>query len=162
MNIQSIYNKSIKEFANLFEDDISEKMQNTYSHFNNKKLTGYMLFVQDMYKELKTENITFSEKSKIISQKWKTIDKEKKNKYIMEAAKRSVKKPKIVKKKKVVETVPDKTRVTYDDSIIYNTKLKKIIYEDKFYIVDNFNNIIDTKTGHYIGLYQDGNVILYK
>jgi len=163
----NIYNNSLGDFLNIFSQSYNldnEELKEKYTYVYSKKLTGYMLFVQDMYEKKKIDtNQKFTKNSKIISGMWKTIDKNVKKEYNDRALMQNSK----GKPKKVVKIVEEEIK---EPQIIYNNDLDNITlqefeYNDKKYIKDIFNNIISINgkdEGEYIGIIKDGEVIIYE
>jgi hypothetical protein len=164
----NLYNNSMSEFIDIFAKKYNldiKKVKDDYKYVHKKRMTGYMLFVKDMYQQKNIDtDIKFTNNSKIISQKWKTIDKETKKKYNDKAKdmNNSCKKIKDEENKKD-ENKNKKIKVQYNDKLddIY---LNEVDYDGKQYIIDNFGNIIDIvdNIGTYIGYVKDNNIFLYK
>jgi hypothetical protein len=175
----NIFNESMEEFLNIFSNiyNLNNKdLIKKYKYSHKKKRTGYMLFIKDLYKEKKVNtNINFTKNSKIISEKWKILDKNIKqvynnkallmNKYqtddienikkITKELKEDINNNKIIKK--IIKKL-------YNDNLD-DTKLEFFYEKDKKYIKDNFNNIIeinDKNEGKYIGIYENNQIILIK
>ena len=161
-----IYNDSLGSFLDVFSQSYNldnEELKEKYTYVYSKKLTGYMLFVQDMYENNKIDtNQKFTKNSKIISTMWKTIDKNVKKGYNDKALMQNSK----GKVKKVVKKVEEEVK---EPQIIYNDRLDDITLQEielngKKYIKDIFDNIIsinETNEGEYIGIIKDGEVVLY-
>ncbi len=161
-----IYNDSLGSFIDVFSQSYNldnEELKERYTYIYSKKLTGYMLFVQDMYENNKIDtNQKFTVNSKIISGMWKTIDKNIKKGYtdkaLMQNSKGKVKK--VVKKVKEEEKIPE---IIYNDDLD-DISLIEIEIDGIKYIKDIFNNIIsinENNEGNYIGLIKDGEVIIF-
>ena len=162
-----IYNKSIGNFLEHFSKKYNleaNKIKEEYTYVYTKKLTGYMLFVKDMYKNnIINNNMLFKNNSKLISQKWKTLDPKIKKEYndkakslndVFKKPQQTIEKPK--KKQKEVIKVEYNTKL--DDNILY-----EIIKDQKTYIIDNFKNIIDinNEEGMYVGYIKDDELYFY-
>jgi len=81
----TIYNKSLDIFyknLDFYINKSNEDFLNDYKLVNSKKITGYMLYVREYYK-----NNTVNTK-KEISEKWKEISSEKKKEYKKKAKKK--------------------------------------------------------------------------
>ena len=166
----NLYNDCMGDFLDIFSKKYNlenENLREKYHYEHTKKLTGYMLFVQDMYqnKSINSEN-KFTNNSKIISQKWKTLDKNLKKQYNDTAMSRNTKTKKVVIE--IIEIIEEEKK---DEKIIYNdeldcTDLTEIEKDGKKYIIDNYNNIIniDDTSGNYIGYVgyiKDDEIFLY-
>ena len=156
----NIYNQSLDKFLFSFSKGYNlsyEKLHKEYNYIHVAKCTGYMLYVQDM----NDANNEFSNKPKIISKMWKELDKKLKKEYNAKAIKL---------KKKNNSTEPEveeikeikKDEILYDE-LLYNTTLTEIIHNDKKYIKDVFDNVINIEgnEGTYIGYFKDGEIIFY-
>jgi len=169
MEYVNLYNDSLFEFINIISKKYnldSKKVKDEYKYVHTKKMTGYMLFVKDMYKQNNIDNdVKFTNNSKIISQKWKALDKDSKkvyndkakemnNSYKKDAA--TVEKP---KKQQIKST---KIKVEYNNKLD-DTTLTEVEYDGNKYVVDNFGNIIDITNdiGTYIGYIKDQDVYMY-
>ncbi len=162
----NIYNNSLGSFLDVFSQSYNldnEELKERYTYVYSKKLTGYMLFVQDMYENNKIDtNQKFTVNSKIISGMWKTIDKNVKKGYndtaLMQNSKGKVKK--VVKKVEEEVKIPE---IIYNDDLD-DISLQEIEIDGIKYIKDVFNNIIsinENNEGNYIGLIKDGEVIIF-
>lgn len=165
----NVFNESMEEFLNIFSNIYNldnEKLVKKYKYSYKKKRTGYMLFIKDLYREKKVNiNINFTKNSKIISEKWKNLDKNIKqvynnkalliNKYQTENIE-EIKENKENKEIKELPKIINKPKILYNDKLD-DTKLEIFIYENKEYIKDNFNNVIEINDGEgkYIGIYKD-------
>ena len=149
----NIFNNSLDAFLNNVSKEYKldkEELNETYKYNNMKKVSGYMLFVKEIYKTTEFTNKKFVDNSKIISKKWKlmtVLEKEKYNKKAREINKKNKKKSD--KKKREKE---DKEKINYIDK--YNDKLDNralVEYEHKgiIYFKDCFDNIINGK-GEYV------------
>lgn len=162
----NIYNDSLGSFLDIFSQSYNldnEELKEKYTYVYSKKLTGYMLFVQDMYETNKIDtNQKFTVNSKIISGMWKTIDKNVKKGYndraLMQNSKGKVKKV----EKKIEEEVKE-PEIIYNDNLD-DISLQEIEIDGIKYIKDIFDNIIsinENNEGNYIGLIKDGEVIIF-
>lgn len=159
--IINIYNNGFKLFSIELENKYNldrNKLQKEYNYIYKKKITGYMLFVKEMYNNKELNNLTISKTSKIISKKWKNLDKKTKQIYIDKA--NLHKNPKNIKK----EIKPDKILNNNYNETLDNNILTKFIHNNKEYYIDNYNNIItvNNKLGKYVGYVQDNNYIFNK
>lgn len=146
-----IYNKSfdiIHESLKFYINEEKEVFKKNYELKNSKKITGYMLFVRDYYKK------DSNNKKKEISIKWKKLDKKERNEYDNRANILLKSYNKMINKKeektviKVVEKIKDKE----EEEIIECTyKIKEIVFDNKKYYVDDFENIIDIEKNNYLG-----------
>lgn len=146
-----IYNKSfdiIHESLKFYINEEKEVFKKNYELKNSKKITGYMLFVRDYYKK------DSNNKKKEISVKWKKLDKKERNEYDNRANILLKSYNKMINKKeektviKVVEKIKDKE----EEEIIECTyKIKEIVFDNKKYYVDDFENIIDIEKNNYLG-----------
>ena len=106
-----IYNESLEIIFDSLSEVLKEKelFIEHYTLYNNKKITDYMLFVRDFYKNRTNEdkiNNNIKNKSKYISLLWKDLGLEEKKKYkdnaksMLEYFKENYKKKKPMEKKK--------------------------------------------------------------
>jgi len=137
-----------------------------YTLYNNKKITDYMLFVRDFYKNKNKNNdkiTNIKNKSKYISLLWKNLDIDQKKKYKIKAKlmldyfKENFKKQKINEKKEI-QNIQKKEKI-YNKNKIRNNILNKIKIKDTEYYIDWNNNLIDINKYEYIG-YLEGDTIL--
>ena len=160
-----IYNESLI----LIYDSLSELLKEKepfiehYTLYNNKKITDYMLFVRDFYKnQNNNEIINIKNKSKYISILWKDLDIDEKKKYKIKAKlmldyfKENFKKQK-PKEKQKLEKIPILEK-SFNEEKIRNDILKKIKIKDIEYYIDWNNNLIDINNHEYIG-YLIGEII---
>jgi len=162
-----IYNNSLGDFLDVFSQNYNldnKELKEKYTYVYSKKLTGYMLFVKDIYQTntLNSEE-KFSNNSKIISNKWKTLDKNIKQTYINKASTMNNKYKKVKKVKKVEEKKePEKPTIDYNNKLDDRT-LFEYEKDGKKYIKDIYNNLIDISQdiATYIGYIKDDEVFLY-
>lgn len=154
-----IYNNSFDimyENLKFYINDKKEDFKKNYELKNSKKITGYMLFVRDYYKK--------SSDKKEISNKWKTLDIEKKKEYDTRAKKilriynKYINKKEEPKKKEKIEEIIEE--VIEEKIEEKNYVLKIIEHEGKEYYIDDYENIIDIEKETYIG-YKRNNVISF-
>jgi len=162
----NIYNNSLGSFLDIFSQSYNldnEELKEKYTYVYSKKLTGYMLFVQDMYENNKIDtNQKFTVNSKIISGMWKTIDKNVKKGYNDKALMQNSK-GKVKKVEKKVEEEVEEPEIIYNDNLD-DISLQEIEIDGIKYIKDIFDNIItinENNEGNYVGLIKDGEVIMF-
>ena len=161
-----LYNNSMGEFLETFSQTFNldtTEIKERYHYVYSKKLTGYMLFVKDMYSGDKINtNVKFTETSKMISKTWKELEKNLKKEYNDKALamnNKNKKKPEPVKEV-IVEEV--KEQINYNDNLD-NMGLTEFEKDGKKYIKDVFNNIIEIKNGEglYIGYIKEEGLFFY-
>lgn len=163
-----IYNESLIIMYNSLSELLKEKESfiEYYTLYNNKKITDYMLFVRDFYKNKNKNNdkiTNIKNKSKYISLLWKNLDIDQKKKYKIKAKlmldyfKENFKKQKINEKKEI-QNIQKKEKI-YNKNKIRNNILNKIKIKDTEYYIDWNNNLIDINKYEYIG-YLEGDTIL--
>lgn len=164
-----IYNDSLGEFLDIFSKNYNldtNELKQKYTYVHTKKLTGYMLFVKDMYaKEPTKNNEKFTERSKRISKKWKSLDKNIKKQYNDKAISMNNKNKKVKKPVKIEEKEP----IVEEDKIDYNgeldnTTLFEFEKDGEKYIKDIFDNLIginEENFGTYIGYIKDDVIVLF-
>ena len=165
----NLYNNSLGEFLDIFSKNYNldtNELKEKYTYVHTKKLTGYMLFVQDMYNndEINSDE-KFTENSKIISNKWKTLDKNIKKEYNDKALKMNNKNksPQKEVKKEPIEEEKKEDKIDYN-SKLDNTTLIEFEKDGKTYIKDIFDNLIgldESNIGTYIGYIKDNEIFLY-
>jgi uncharacterized protein (DUF1499 family) len=157
-----IYNESLIILYDSFSELLKEKEPfiEHYTLYNNKKITDYMLFVRDFYKNKNNDEIiNIKNKSKYISILWKDlgIDEKKKYKYraklMLKYFKENFKKQK-PKEKKKIEKIKKKEKTLLNKKI-RNNILNKIKIKDIEYYIDWNNNLIDINNHEYIGFLED-------
>jgi tRNA G10 N-methylase Trm11 len=169
-----IYNESLLIIFDSLSDLLVKKEPfiENYTIYNNKKITDYMLFVRDFYKnpnEKNKEHTNIKNKSKYISILWKILDKKEKLIYkikakeMLEYFKKNYQNSKKIKKK---EKEKEKNKMKKEDEkILFNKKrnniLKKIKIENVEYYIDCNNNLIDIVKEDYIGYLNDGIIHLF-
>lgn len=162
-----IFNNSLNEFLDIFSQNYNlenDELKKQYIYVHSKKLTGYMLFVQDMYeKKMIDTNEKFTKNSKIISQMWKTIDKNLKKEYNDKALMQnsSSKAKQVIKKVEPVEI--KEPEIIYNDNLD-DTSLQEFQYENKTYLKDIYDNIIqinEDNEGTYVGCIKDNEVLFF-
>jgi hypothetical protein len=160
-----IYNESLLIIFDSLSDLLVKKEPfiENYTIYNNKKITDYMLFVRDFYKnpmEKNKEHTNIKNKSKYISILWKNLDKKEKLIYKIKAKEMLEyfkKNYQNLKKRKKKEKIKKE-----DEEILFNKKrninniLKKIKIENVEYYIDCNNNLIDIEKEDYIGYLNDG------
>tara|TARA_B110000285_G_C15113975_1_gene612903 strand:+ start:515 stop:1048 length:534 start_codon:yes stop_codon:yes gene_type:complete len=166
----SIYNDSLSIiYDSLSELIITEKKTfvDNYTLYNNKKITDYMLFVRNFYKNKETYDLSelkISNKSKYISILWKELDINEKKKYgirakeMLEYFKKNFKKEKPILKKKTKNPKKVKNVISYVNQVKINNILEKIEKDNIEYYIDCNKNIIDIENEVYLG-YLDGETI---
>lgn len=170
-----IYPKTMNQFKNnLFllqkDEERMEQLKRKYAicinekYYKNykKKLTGYILFCKEEYKDK-----TKSNNSTTVSAKWRKLSAEEKDFYKLFARKACEKK---ITRKTKLKRNNSKVKNNYSDNqflfayknVKITNKLKYKTINTKTYIVDCFNNII-TIDGEDIGYINGlGEVILNK
>ena len=160
-----IYNNSLGSFLDIFSKNYNletKELKEKYTYVYSKKLTGYMLFVQDMYQNnMLDSDEKFTKNSKIISSKWKTLEKNIKKEYKALAMNNKNKKIKKIEKKEEKKE-PEIEKIDYNGQL-ENTLLMEFEKDGKKYIKDIFNNLIDitNNIGNYIGYIKDNEIFLY-
>ena len=162
-----LYNNSLGDFLDIFSKNYNldtNELKDKYTYVYSKKLTGYMLFVQDMYKNNVLDSTEkFTNNSKIISNKWKTLDKNIKKGYNDKALEMNSKNKK-PKKIEIVEEIkePEIPKIDYN-GLSQNMTLFEFEKDGKKYIKDIFNNLIDIENniGNYIGYIKDDEIFMY-
>ena len=111
---------------------------------NMKKVSGYMLFVKEIYKSDEFTDKKFTDNSKIISEKWKMMTISEKEKYNKVAKEINSKNKKEKDKKKKKKTNDEKTNYIdkYNDKL-NNIELIEYEHEGVIYYKDCFDNIIN-------------------
>jgi len=160
-----IYNESLIIIFDSLSELLKEKESfiEYYTLYNNKKITDYMLFVRDFYKNRNNDEIiNIKNKSKYISILWKNLDIDEKKKYKIKAKlmlkyfKENFKKEKPKEKKKIEKI--KKKEISFNKKKIRNDILNKIKIKDVEYYIDWNNNLIDIDKHEYIG-YLEGDII---
>ena len=166
----SIYNDSLNIiYDSLSELIITEKKTfvENYTLYNNKKITDYMLFVRNFYKNKETYNLDetkVSNKSKYISLLWKDLDINEKKQYGIKAKemldyfKTNFKKEKPIFEKKIKKIQTNNHVKSYVNKVESNNILEKIEIDNIEYYIDCNKNIIDIENEVYLG-YLDGETI---
>ena len=161
-----LYNDSLGEFLDMFSQTFNldtVEIKERYHYVYSKKLTGYMLFVKDMYSSDKIDtNVKFTETSKMISKTWKELEKNLKKEYNDKALAMNNKNKK--KKEPVKVIVVEEVKPTIDyDGMLDDMELTEFEKDGKKYIKDVFNNIIEIKNseGFYIGYIKDEELFFY-
>ena len=82
LGLQQFFTEISNDF-NIPENELHKKYLADNSKKNDRNPSGYMLFVKQMHENQDnvTDNITFTDKSKIIGDKWKNLTDEEKLKY---------------------------------------------------------------------------------
>jgi len=160
-----IYNESLLIIFDSLSDLLIKKEPfiENYTIYNNKKITDYMLFVRDFYKNPKEKNKehNIKNKSKYISILWKNLDKKEKLIYkikakeMLEYFKENYQKSKKKEKKKIKKEEKEE-KILFNKKININNILKKIKIENVEYYIDCNNNLIDIEKEDYIGYLNDG------
>ena len=167
-----IYNESLEIIFDSLSELLKEKKPfiEHYTLYNNKKITDYMLFVRDFYKNRTKEqkiNNNIKNKSKYIALLWKNLDKEEKKKYkndaksMLDYFKENYKKKKpkeIMRQAKAMEQKEITKEKLFKKDNLRNNILKKIKIKDIEYYIDWNNNLIDINKHEYIG-YLKGDII---
>lgn len=140
-----------KKLAFLMEKyniQINEKHYLNYE----KKLTGYILFTKEQYKRQTRDKVKLN--SKIVSKKWKKLCAEEKECYTLLAKKlygreitRRKKQPEEFKK---LKTRGDEKDYFKHKDVKITTMLRYVTHKNTRYLVDCFDNIIDS-AGNDIG-----------
>jgi len=155
-----IYNESLDIIYDSLSELLKEKESfiEHYTLYNNKKITDYMLFVRDFYKNKNkntNDNTNIKNKSKYISLLWKNLDKDEKKRYkddaksMLDYFKENYKKK---KPKEIKETeITKETEKLFKKDNLRNNILKKIKIKDVEYYIDWNNNLIDINNHEYVG-----------
>jgi len=164
-----LYNDSLCEFLDVFSKNYNldtNELKEKYTYVHTKKLTGYMLFVKDMYQSDQIDsNVKFTKNSKIISQKWKTLDKNLKKEYNDTALSMNSKNKKVKTPVKVEEKEPviEEPKIDFNGQLD-NTTLIEFEKDGKKYIKDIFDNLIgvnEEDIGTYIGYIKNDEIFFY-
>lgn len=141
-----LFLKDVSTNYNLDKEDLYE----IYKYNNMKKVSGYMLFVKEIYKTTDFIDKNFTDNSKIISVKWKTMTNTEKEKYNKIAREINNNNKKEKEKKKKRKTKEEKINLvdTYNDKL-NNTSLILIEHDGNVYYKDCFDNIINVN-GEYV------------
>jgi len=166
----NLYNNSLSEYLTHFCKGFNlnnEKVYEDYKYVHTMKISAYMLFVKDTYKNKLDPNNKFKYNSKIISHMWKNITPEEKKPYEVEAKRLKekyglIKKPKPKKKRTPAYIVPEPTPI--NDKKENDFELREITIEGNIYLIDSFDNIITAVdgVGSYVGYNNEGTYIFYK
>jgi hypothetical protein len=163
-----IYNESLLIIFDSLNNLLIEKESfiNNYTLYNNKKITDYMLFVRDFYKNKKDKHNNIMNKSKYISILWKELDKDEKKKYKIKAEKMlKYFKENYQNEKKNKIKIKIKKEVKEDKKIIFHSKrnniLKKIKINNIEYYIDCYKNLIDINKHKYIGYLDNSSSIIH-
>lgn len=159
-----IYNNSFDLIYKNLKFYINEELETFKKNYilkNSKKITGYMLYVRDYYKD--------NNKKKEITENWKQISETEKKKYNERANKllkiynkminKKEKKKEIEIKKEIILKTEKKQNL--NKKIEKNYIIKSKIIENKNYYIDCYNNIIDIEKEKYIGYLNDNKIYLY-
>lgn len=155
-----IYNNSFNILHENLKFYINENLETFKKHYelkNSKKITGYMLFVRDYYKE---EN---KNKKKEISEKWNLLTKEEKKKYNEDAKEILKSYNKLINKEEKVKKIEKSIDIIeeIEDDVIdeLSYDITEIEIDNKKYYIDCNRNIIDIDKEKYIGYLDKTNKI---